>query len=435
MIKTKHILTIVLLSILFTGCVNSNEKKAEESIQSKGIDNTYKPTKQPVKTEPYQFYDESVKSQVELYFDKKLSELNEDNYKALSELDYCIIDEPIKTLKDISNLFPNIKYLNITSNNYLSKEDCDILKSLPNLKALTIYTRPTDNLEFAKDLPYFEISYKEKDCKTDKNNLTSFYELGEDFISKNVEGTPLKYICVKDNNTVYELVVTDQIEKGEFYSTQKRFVFISNKKNERMECKFILNNEYMIGDYSDNKIILADVNFDEKKDILIEDGGFGAQQMQRFTCYLKKDGAYEECKSFSDIGNPHIDEQNKKILGSWRDGAVGYGWEMYAFDGTEFVLTDCLTKQLIYGETDKDEDEAWEYIIEKQVGDELQEMEVFTSKDLTDKEIYEKIYDENSDWALSAEKWNNLYMIDKVKGLSIYRDSYIDTMILDLISR
>lgn len=76
---------------------------------------------------------------------------------------------------------------------------------------------------------------------------------------------------------------------------------------------------------------------------------------------------------------------------------------MYAFDGTEFVLTDCLTKQLIYGETDK--------------------------------EIYEKIYDENSDWALSAEKWNNLYMIDKVKGLSIYRDSYIDTMILDLISR
>lgn len=441
MIKCKYSLFILLLSVLLIGCGNTNI--SNKSIYTKDPHNKsvseaanlskLHSSKSSVKNETYVFYDRAVQNEVELYFDKTASELNENDYKVLSELDYFIIEKPLKTLKDIPNLFPNIKYLNFNSKIILLKEEFDILKKLHKLKALSIHARPTDDLEFAKHLAYFEISYNEKDCYTEKNNLASFSVLGKDFINKNIKGTPIKYMRVRDEIDIYELVLTDEIEVGEFYSTQARTLFVSNKNSGSIECTNILDDSYMIGDFPSNKIFLEDVNFDGKKDILIDDGHFGNQQFVRFTCFLNSSEGYQDCISFSDIYNPSIDKQNKKILSSWRNWAASHSWAMYVYDGTEYVMTNCLTEELIIEETNSKE-EVWQYTIEKLVNDEVQETEEFTTKDYTTEELHEKLYSENSYWALSADKWNTLFNFGKMSDFSIYGNGNINYMILDIIS-
>lgn len=385
----------------------------------------------------YQFHDESVKEEVERYFNRTTDQLTEIDLKTLSQVNSLVVVETVETLKDLPNLFPNLRYLKITCSDSMPVTDWNILEDMESLRALTLSAKNTDNLEFVKNLPYLEISYPDNESLSEQNNLAFFSVLGMDFINSNIDGSPLKLIRISDDNGIYEMVLTDAVYQAEFFSSQERKIFVSQHNGDNFVCRNILDGTNIIGDFASNRLHIRDVNFDGKDDILVDNGHFGNQGLVTYTCFLNTGGAYEKNESFTDISNPAIDVKNEKILSVWRNWAASHSWAMYVYDGTDYIMADCLTEETItsYIEgTDLNED-VWQYTIEKRVKNEMEVIEIFTTQDYTDEQIREMVYDENSYWGLSSDKWRTLFNNGKMTDFSIYGSSYIDDTILDIISR
>lgn len=88
----------------------------------------------------------------------------------------------------------------------------------------------------------------------------------------------------------------------------------------------------------DDMVFFEDVNFDGVEDVCIKLGNFGAQGAVICRCYLgNADGMYTLCKSFEEISNPAVDEENKQILGTSRKNAAQHWYFKYTFNGESFV--------------------------------------------------------------------------------------------------
>lgn len=415
--KKLFFLPFICLVLIF-GCVSNEKNQVKgtkvtslpvfESSFEDIITRVLEEEKNNFNNDVYHFYDEAVKSGVETYFNKTVSELSEEDIKSLSELNCFSVRDSIDTLKDIQNLFPEIQYLDINVSGSLSQEDSEILKTMTSLRALTICSRSISDLDIAKNLDYFEFTYSEEDGLTEENNMSAFSVLGKDFINRNIEGAPLKLIRITDENRIYEMIITDKLQSGEYTCSEERKVFVSDKIDGDIVCNNILDAAAITGSYISNRIHLADVNFDGQQDILIDNGHFGNQLLVTYTCFLNQNGTYERCTSFTRISDPTIDFNNKKILSVWRNWAASHSWAMYVFDGADYIMTDCLTKSMVLSSEEKDSDEeVWKYTIEKLIDNEMQEIEMFTTKDYTKEQIEERFYSENSYWELLSDKWTN----------------------------
>ncbi|WP_310602117.1 XAC2610-related protein [Anaerosporobacter sp.] len=385
---------------------------------------------------PYHFKEEAVKKEVERFLEKTEEEFTKQDIEKLSECKYFVVDDSIDTLEDIEALFPNARYLMLTFEGALSNENCVSLENNTSLRALSISAQHVDDLELGKNLAFFEISYPEEECLTDKNNIAAFSVLGKEFVEENIKGKPLQLIRLVDGDYIYEVVATDEWDE-EFRIIQERKLFISKKDGERIVYETVLDATDAVGDYSKNRIRLVDVNFDGKQDILIEKGHFGAQGLVTFTCFMNNDGTYEQGGGFGGISNSAIDNENKKVLSVWRNWAASHSWAMYSYEDGEYSMTDCLTEELIYvdGEDGSDEakEEYWEYTIEKCIDGEMQVVEVFSEKDYTYEEIEAKIYAEDSYWGLRSDKWNTLFNSGKMVDFSIYGSGDVNETLLRII--
>ena len=380
----------------------------------------------------YEFFDEAVKREVEAYLGKSADELDHDDISSLAEFDHLIVNESVSSLKDIGLLFPNIRYLKIDYAGSLTEEDCAVLKNLTSLQALTIRSGINHDRSFADGLMYLELSCPDPE---ENSNLSAYSVLGQETVDQNITGMPLKFIRFIKEQDCYELVITDRLEEEIFFE-QERKVFISSSDGKRMVCNAVLDASGPVGDFADNRIILVDVNFDGQSDLLIDNGHFGNQGLVTYTCFLNRDGDYERCDSFSEIANPAVDNVNKKILSSWRNRASSHSWAMYRNEGDEYILTDCLTERaviLLSANTESEIEEFWEYIIEKRVNGEMQQVEYFTSKERTSEEISRLIYDAESEWGLRSDKWSTLYNNGKMSDFSIYNSNDPESTILDMI--
>lgn len=443
------IFNILILLLVCTSCnkqssINENSEssteqssisiKSAQSIESTSPTPTASPTSVPEQNDGlYPFYDEAVKNTVEIYFSKEAVELTPEDFASLAEMNYFVIDGSVESLKDIPNLFPNIKYLSAETMGTFLKDDLDIIESLESLKALSLYTAPLLDTDFAKNLLYLEITYLEDESEVNKNNLGSFSVLGQSIINDNFEQSIHKIVRIIDNNEIFELVCSDYYE-NEFDYTQNRKVFVSEIRNEEIALKSILDCTANIGQYISNRLYFVDVDFDGKNDILIDNGHFGNQGFVTFTCFLNENDQYNKCDSFSNIINPSIDITNKKILTSWRNWAASHSWAMYSYDGTQYIMTDCLTEEAITSaQSSSSDEETWGYTIEQLKDGTMQEIESFTTNDYTDEQIYEKIYDEKSYWGISGDKWETIFNSGTMYDFSIYGDDSINSTILDII--
>ncbi len=438
-LKQKIMILLLLLSVVLAGC-NKSELTVVESQSETTASLEIKTIETKSDDRIYEFHDESVKEEVERYFNRKADQLTDEDFAELAQFNSFVVVEPVETLKDLPNLFPGLLYLNITCSDGMPKEDWQILKNLHSLKALTLTSKTTEYLEFAKDLPYLEISYSEDADMSGKNNLSSFSVLEKGIIDSNIEGKPTKLIRVTDENGTYEMVLTNLVYESDFSPSHERKIFVSVQNGERYVCQNILDGTSVLGGlggYSSNRLRIVDVNFDGKDDILVNNGHFGNQGLVTYTCFLNKDGAYERNESFADISNPAVDNENKKILSTWRNWAASHSWAMYVYDGTDYVMTDCLTEEEIisYSSGNEQNEEVWQYTIEQLAGNEMVKDEVFTTQNYSDEEIDEMIFDENSFWGLTSDKWRTLYNNGTMIDFSIYGSIYIDDTILDIISR
>lgn len=149
----------------------------------------------------------------------------------------------------------------------------------------------------------------------------------------------------------------------------------------------------------EEKFVWADVDFDGKPDLLLRLGHFGAQMACAYACLLQREEGFEECSSFAGIFNPAIDEENQLILSSWRGNAATHGWGMYAYQAGEFVLTRVLIE-----EPAPDGIQGNEIVWQWTEGGTV----IGRSDELTEEEIDDLIYNENSEWGLRTDRWNTL---------------------------
>ena len=85
-------------------------------------------------------------------------------------------------------------------------------------------------------------------------------------------------------------------------------------------------------------VSFEDVNFDEKQDLLICKGGYGAVGSMYYDCYLYSQDGYTFCESFSDIPNPVADAQKHVIISTYRQSGTESMTETYVYKDGVFSL-------------------------------------------------------------------------------------------------
>jgi hypothetical protein len=381
------------------------------------------------------FQDAGVQEQVERFLDKSADEFSPDDFALLAGLHSFRIDtlgEPVKTLCDLPELFPSLRHIRISCRDVT---DFEILAQMPSLRAVEIFADYFPSLDFAAGLPYVLLRLENDE---NASNLAEASVLGRDFIESQVTGCVREYVRVIYDERVYELIVTDYIaESGGGYWDDwlEAKVFVSEKRGDEFELLHTLDIPGRIGNASGG-LIIADVNFDGRWDILVKQGHFGNQGFVAFSAFIYNDGKYEQNSCFSSISNPAIDVENERILSMWRNWSASHSWAKYTYENGEFVMTDILiTSPEEWGERGEGEFNApifcWRYEV-TQIRNGNSETLVYLSSEFTDDEFAEMFFRESSFWGLSSDRWRTLFNQGSLIDWSIYGGG-LDAQITEII--
>ena len=404
-------------------------------------------TIEPQNSSAYEFHDIVVKECIELYFDKDAIDLNVEDYTTLAQLhvfSFDIFNRHVRSLQDLPLLFPSLRYFSLAYSWFdeaqLSLEDCVILEEMETLRAVDIYADGLPSLAFVERLPYASLRYTERAYLSDDNNLAEASVLGRDFIEDRVTGHVMEYVKVVDGSHVYELIVTDYEHTEDiWYEWNEARIFISERRNDEyffVDC-FDVPGRIPGRCYAHGGLILIDVNFDGQKDILVLQGHFGTQAAVRYACFLNSGETYEINESFSYIMNPTIDEQNMRILSTWRNHSMSHSWAIFSFENGAFIETDRLTEEPEETGGLREEGLGVEIIVWKNTIERFSsgytETEEYLTSDYTDDEWLIMFYNEDSFWGLLSDKWRTLRNQGHLLDWSLYGNG-LDTQIMALIS-
>ena len=455
-LKKRIIILLLILTciVFFSACQsknNINEDSNEESFEnSSPLENegdaledtsVEQEAELVMPAQIYDFYDEAIQYAAERFLGKSASEFTDEDFEYLSGLQTFSFDafqKSITSLRDIPELFGNLRYIGLAYSWFdpvqLSETDITILNEMPHLQAVDIYANGLPTLEFAHKLPYASIRYSVEAYESGDNNLATASVLGKEFIESYFEGYIREYVKVTDGLLVYELIVADsqtQMQPDDVYyiGSYDAKVFISEYRNG---IYYYLNSYPINGRTGtvSGGLILADVDFDGNRDILMSRGHFGNQGFVTYSCYLKRDDTYIINESFSSIWNPSIDVSNRKVLSTWRNSAASHSWAMYSFINGEYVETERLTTEPEYRDEMSDE-YVWRITI-KRFSDDVAEAEYFFSNEYSIEEWDLMFFHVDSYWGLRSEKWRTLYNQGTLLDWSIY-GSGLDAQIIEIL--
>lgn len=225
-----------------------------------------------------------------------------------------------------------------------------------------------------------------------------------------LEGNVALYDRFRIDGWVFEWFMTCKYKDGDSYLTDGVLV-ISREGNA--EAVQIVNGLYVSDQVPmENKFEYTDVNFDGVPDLLLCTGYHGNQGLVRYQCLLQTEKGFVEEESFEEIANPAVDAENKLILSQWRNNVVSHSWAEYAYQDGRFVLSRELMED-VADDTDFDSEEyIWVWTVNGE--------EIARSDELTDEEIEDLIYNANSDWGISCDRWRTLYNQGLTTDYSIY---------------
>ena len=144
---------------------------------------------------------------------------------------------------------------------------------------------------------------------------------------------------------------------------------------------------------------LTDVNFDNVPDLLICTGHHGNQGLLTYYCFLQTENGFVESPTFTDIANPSIDAERKLILSQWRNWAASHSWAEYQCQNNTYSLYRELCEEPD-SDTSKDGKDIWVWTVNDEV--------VARSDELSEEEIVDFLYGENSEWKLADDRWRKV---------------------------
>jgi len=379
------------------------------------------------------FYDAAVQDSVERFFNKSIDELTQMDFDLLAGLYSFRINAfrptPLTSLRDLPELFPELRHIKFSG--AAEEVDFAILREMPSLRAVEISMGSEISFDFVIGLPYVSLS--------GPNNPHEASVLGRDFIESHMSGRIREYVRVVVDERVYELIVSDytNFDYDFWVDMHEVKVFVSQKSEDGYYLIQVLDVPGRIGNASGG-LIIADVNFDGQRDILVSQGHFGNQGLVTFACFIYNNGVYKLNESFSDIPNPAIDNENNKILSTWRNWAASHSWAMFSYIDGEFIKTNMLTTSPEeWGIRDEGElnypIDVWRYEVETMRNGNI-ETEIYLTSDFTDDEFFYYFFDENSFWGLSSNRWRTLFNHGTLFDWSLYSSGGLDAQIIEVIS-
>lgn len=353
----------------------------------------------------YQFHDDEVRVAIEEYMGKESNELTQEDLKIISQITYLNIEGRIQKADDIPILLPNLVGLEVSISEEADAGISNAFAQLKHLEAVKIYSEVVLEPEFAKNLRYVEIYYELDFILLPENNLTEFSELSGERMKEEMSAPIYKYMRIMKVEMLYEMFASYYIlnkEDGETYEGERKVSVLSSEQGN-WDLVQILDFSSEYDDAISNILLLKDVNYDGKEDILIDNGIAGSEVT--FTCYLSSEDGYKKSESFSQIRNPSVDAKEKKILSNWRNSSNSHGYAMYSIENGEYVETERLT----IASMEMGENYNYSYQIKQRKDGKMEEWKITDDGKLSSEQFKEQFFSEDSYWALLSDKWDPLF--------------------------
>lgn len=226
-----------------------------------------------------------------------------------------------------------------------------------------------------------------------------------------LKGNPVIYDRFRIDGWVFEWLISDYYDDVNWF-LEDGVLVVSREGNTEDTQIIKVEAEGGYGRWIsvENKFEYVDVNFDNIPDLLICTGQHGNQGLLTYYCFLQTENGFVEAPTFTYISNPAIDADNKLILSQWRNWAASHSWAEYKCKDNEYVMYRELCE-----EPDKDhrgDEEVWVWTVNGE--------EIGRSDKLSAEEIDDLLYNENSEWQLSGDRWRTLYNDGLTTDYSIY---------------
>ncbi|MBQ9134709.1 MAG: hypothetical protein IJX66_01290 [Lachnospiraceae bacterium] len=228
-----------------------------------------------------------------------------------------------------------------------------------------------------------------------------------------LKGEPVIYDRFRTDGWVFEWLISDY--ENDNYFLEDGVLVISREEAGEESQVIHLEGEGGGGTRVSiqNKFVYADVDFNGLSDLLICTGHHGNQGLLTYYCFLQTDNGFVEAPTFTEISNPAIDTENRLILSQWRNSAASHSWAEFEYRDGEFCMVRELMEDLLPYDGESNE-EVWVWTVNGE--------EIGRSSELTEEEILDLIYNENSEWGIAEDRWRTLYNNGLTADYSIYSE-------------
>ena len=232
-----------------------------------------------------------------------------------------------------------------------------------------------------------------------------------------LEGKPILYDRVIIDGFVVEWILSDY--EDEKSTLIEEGVLVISKENDAENTQ-VIRVQGRGGGWGPpaglaNKFEYMDVNFDDVPDLLICTGHHGNQGAFTYYCFLQTDTGFVEAPTFTDIVNPSVDTENQLILSQWRNWAASHSWAEYKYQDNSYVLYRELCEEAEIPEKGQEANEdIWVWTVNGE--------EIGRSDKLSESEIEDLLYNENSEWRISDDRWRTIYNNGLTADFSIYNE-------------
>ena len=231
-----------------------------------------------------------------------------------------------------------------------------------------------------------------------------------------LKGNPILYDRVIIDSFVVEWILTDYEDEDNIFLEDGVLVISEEDNEENTQVIHVQADGGWGSPVSlENKFKYMDVNFDDIPDILVCTGHHGNQGLITYYCFLQSDTGFVEAPTFTEIANPAVDTENKLILSQWRNWAASHSWAEYKYQDNAYVLDRELCEDAKMPEDGQDaNDYIWVWTVNgKEIG---------RSDELSEPEIEELLYSENSEWRIADDRWRTIYNNGLTADYSIYNE-------------